>query len=329
MSATRLPTYARNAYQPRAARVASLVGAKRTTPDQRGWGQLADRSTEQARLNAKIVIVLPTGGTFEPRVMRDLAPLAELLLNVTNELGKASGFSLIHKWHPDGGLGSFVMRDIRESTAPSWHSWNVAFDLMTRGSPRQFTWRSVIPPWMVDLWESAGWGWGGRWGDGKQHKYDPHHFEYLGRPQDVPADIQRALEAANRIARQLRVTLPVKYRLRPAPAETTAQKITRLTAERDTAIARADAAERQLATVPGQIATAVEQARTEERARASVLVEQARNEERRRAASQLAAAKAAALTMVRTARGEITATATAAAESANARLDRLEQDLAR
>ena len=106
----------------------------------------------------------------------------------------------------------------------------------------------------------------------------------------------------------------------PPPPETDAQKIDRLTRE-------LAAAQRELATVPARIATAVEAARTEERARAAVMIEQARSEERRKAAAQVAAAKGGALTLARAARMDIADTAAQAAASISSRLDRLEQDL--
>lgn len=188
----RFPTYPIDAYPPEAPR---LRGVPRTPPDRRGWGSLSDTSREQLKKNTRISVTLATGASFEPRLMTELAPLAQLLLEQTVALG----FPLAHAAHPDGGLGSFVMRDIKGgSTAPSWHSWCVALDLMTKGSPRRNTWRSVIAPEMVELWESAGWGWGGRF----RNPFDPHHFEYRGRPEHVPADIERAKEAAARIARR-------------------------------------------------------------------------------------------------------------------------------
>lgn len=214
----RLKTYPRSAYPTRAPRVAKIVGARRTTPDQRGWGQLptgpgADK--KQRRKNVELAVVRPRDGrTFKPELMADLAPLGQLLMDIVTVIGaEAPEF---FEWRgaqesADGGIGSFYFRDIRESDEASWHSWCVALDLMTGGSPRDFRWRSVIPPWVVELFERAGFGWGGRWGDGKKSKYDPHHFEYLFTPADVARDIENALRAAAEIAKRFGIALPARF----------------------------------------------------------------------------------------------------------------------
>jgi hypothetical protein len=215
MSLPALRQYPRSAYPPIAQRIRKAPA--RTRPSARGWGELASTSKAQAAKNVRVVVRRSRDGkTWEPRCLPPAAPLAQLLFDITDYLGAnakdpADRFEFRGAQERQGGIGSYFMRDIRESDQPSWHSWNVAFDLMTKGSPRSFAWSSVIPPWMVELWEAAGFGWGGRWGNGKTSKYDPHHFEYRYRPGDISTDIENAKAAALRIARRLGVTLPTRF----------------------------------------------------------------------------------------------------------------------
>lgn len=56
----------------------------------------------------------------------------------------------------------------------SYHSWGIAVD-MDPSRNRMGT-RGDIPGWLVDIWESWGFKWGGNW-QGKQA--DPMHFELV------------------------------------------------------------------------------------------------------------------------------------------------------
>jgi hypothetical protein len=80
--------------------------------------------------------------------------------------------------------GSFVWRNIAGTDRPSAHSYGVSIDLNVQRShywrwqrpPSPIHWQNAIPQTIVDIFESEGFIWGGRW-----YHYDTMHFEY--RPE--------------------------------------------------------------------------------------------------------------------------------------------------
>lgn len=69
--------------------------------------------------------------------------------------------------------GCYVYRPKRNGAKPSTHSWGIAFDLNVRTN--QMGTAGDMDPRLVELIESFGFVWGGRWaGRGK----DPIHFQY-------------------------------------------------------------------------------------------------------------------------------------------------------
>lgn len=81
--------------------------------------------------------------------------------------------------------GTYLRRNIANTTRISAHSYGIAIDIVVRysnywewekNSAGKFTWTNQIPQSIVDAFESEGFAWGGRW-----YHYDTMHFEY--RPE--------------------------------------------------------------------------------------------------------------------------------------------------
>jgi len=129
-------------------------------------------------------------------IRAEVVDLITFLMKASNALG----YDIRKTEEPDGGCGTFVCRAIKQSDPPvaSNHSWGLAIDQNTKSNPMSKTWRSTTPPNVVDLWESAGWYWGGRY-PATTWYYDPMHFEYMGRPEDVAKDLENAKAAFKRL----------------------------------------------------------------------------------------------------------------------------------
>lgn len=177
--------YPRSAYKPMAPR---LVGVPRVYPNLSGWGSgWPDCQREK-------FVAVEIGGV-RVRVRGEAADLVGYLLSRTERLG----YDVRPAGEPCGGTWGVACRAIKgtDPPLPSWHSWGLAIDINASCNPMSTRWRCNIPPDIVDLWESAGFYWGGRY-DGT---HDPMHFEYLGRPADVAADIENARRAYRRLRR--------------------------------------------------------------------------------------------------------------------------------
>jgi hypothetical protein len=80
--------------------------------------------------------------------------------------------------------GSFMRRTVEGTDQPSPHAYGIALDINVNKShywrwqsPKAaFRWQNRIPQEIVDIFESEGFIWGGRW-----YHYDTMHFEY--RPE--------------------------------------------------------------------------------------------------------------------------------------------------
>jgi len=79
--------------------------------------------------------------------------------------------------------GSYVCRDVADSTARSMHAWGAAIDINADAAEywrwSRAGWHSRIPLEIVRIFERHGFIWGGRW-----YHYDTMHFEY--RPELLP-----------------------------------------------------------------------------------------------------------------------------------------------
>jgi len=148
-----------------------LAGASRNNAAARGWGPGWPNAQE-----SKMITV--TGGGVKVRVRREIAQLVETLLNLTDKT---------YNLKP-GACWGFANRPIRGTQTASNHSWGLAVDLNAEDNPMGSTFRSNIPPAVVKAWESCHFYWGGRY----TSRPDSMHFEYVGRPADVAADLKRA-----------------------------------------------------------------------------------------------------------------------------------------
>lgn len=193
--------YPREAYGPLAPRV---VNVKRTYPSERGWGP-GWPDCQPGKLETARSVRPSDGKTFNRPVRKEVVALFSFLMQATMDLG----YEFRTNAEPGGGVSTYVCRAIKgTTTAPSWHSWGLAIDINSAANPMllsgSVSWRSTQPPWMVDLWESSGFYWGGRYNKmGTVGYADAMHFEYCFRPGDVTLDLANARAAFARIKAQL------------------------------------------------------------------------------------------------------------------------------
>jgi hypothetical protein len=148
-----------------------LAGAYRNNAQARGWGPGWPNAQESKMLTV-------AGGGVKVRVRREIGPLVQALLTFTATV-----------YHLNvGECWGFANRAIRGTQTASNHSWGLAVDLNAPDNPMSSTFRTNIPPAVVHAWEASGFYWGGRY----VNTPDAMHFEYVGRPADVAADLARA-----------------------------------------------------------------------------------------------------------------------------------------
>lgn len=71
-------------------------------------------------------------------------------------------------------LGCFNPRAKRSNpSALSLHSWGIAVDMNASTNPYGAPLRTDIPAAWIEIWERAGWTWGGRW-----RTPDPMHWQW-------------------------------------------------------------------------------------------------------------------------------------------------------
>lgn len=166
-----MTAYTRNDYGPN-----PLAGKDRNNAKARGWGEGWPHCQ-----TSKWVKV-----TYEDQaviVRREVAPLVQVLLEITDRLG--------YDVNPAGQVNQTwgaACRAIRGTSTASNHSWALAVDLNSLANPMQSTFKSNIPPAVVHAWELCRWYWGGRY----SNRPDAMHFEYIGTPAQVAGDLARA-----------------------------------------------------------------------------------------------------------------------------------------
>jgi hypothetical protein len=166
-----MTNYTRAAYGPN-----PNAGKDRNNAQSRGWGTGWPKCQ-----SSKMVKV--THEDQSVNVRREIAELVATLLMVTDKLG--------YDVNPAGQVNQtwgFACRAIRGSSTASNHSWGLAVDINSLANPMQSTFRSNIPPAVVHAWEVCGFYWGGRYAN----RPDSMHFEYIGKPSDVAADLAQA-----------------------------------------------------------------------------------------------------------------------------------------
>jgi hypothetical protein len=151
------------------------------SPEQKGWGPgwPVDRWAEMARVTANRSLTAVN-------VHRRLARLVDFLLDQT----EARGYLL-----DQTQTGAYNNRPIAGTTTASNHSWGIALDLNWRRNPVSHDGRphTDYPPWLVPLWNSYGFAWGGNYVGSYR---DAMHFEFMGAPSDADDQTARALDAA-------------------------------------------------------------------------------------------------------------------------------------
>jgi hypothetical protein len=162
-----MPFHSRSAYGPD-----PHAGANRNNAAQRGWGSgWPNCQKKQARVS-KAGVVVP--------VRREIAELVAVLFEATEKRFKYDIKS--------GQTWGFACRAIRGTNVPSNHSWGLAVDINSLTNPMQSTFKSDMPPAMVQMWEACGFYWGGRY----RNRPDAMHYEYIFRPTDVAKHLTKA-----------------------------------------------------------------------------------------------------------------------------------------
>lgn len=142
---------------------------------------------------SKMVTLVRTDGMRLP-VRAELADLTAMLCDLTELMG----YDLVPGW-----CWGFACRAISGTKTASNHSWGLADDLNAPNNPYASTaWHAKnakgtfpfglrlscdIPEQVITLWETHGYGWGGRY----KTKPDPMHFEFLGSIADAAAYTDR------------------------------------------------------------------------------------------------------------------------------------------
>lgn len=166
-----MTAYSRSAYGSN-----PLAGASRNNAQARGWGPGWPNAQE-----SKMITV--AGGGIKVRVRREVGPLVQALLQLTAKVYVLKA----------GACWGFANRPIRGTRTASNHSWGLAIDLNAEDNPMGSSFHTDIPPAVVHTWEACHFYWGGRY----ENRPDTMHFEYVGRPADVAADLARARQLLN------------------------------------------------------------------------------------------------------------------------------------
>ncbi|MGH9156162.1 MAG: peptidoglycan-binding protein [Acidimicrobiales bacterium] len=136
-----------------------------TSAASRGWGAGWPVN------NAPRMTTVRAGG-IAVSVRAELVPLVEWLVNET----VARGYGL-----RQGQCWGFANRAIRGTKRPSNHSWGLAVDLNAPANPLGAQLVTDMPGWMVELWTSKSFRWGGSYTGRK----DAMHYEFMGTPDDA------------------------------------------------------------------------------------------------------------------------------------------------
>ena len=146
----------------------------------RGWGNPGGPKNPKTAAKFEAAnIVKVTGGGISVRVNRGIAPLVKYALDQT----VIRGYNLAGVADDWG----YANRYIRGSVSTlSNHAWGLALDLNATKNPMTSDGKNHtdMPAWMVALWQSLGFLWGGNY---KGIRHDTMHYEYMGTPQTAEA----------------------------------------------------------------------------------------------------------------------------------------------
>lgn len=144
----------------------------------RGWGT----GWPSCQTDKMVKVVSDDGHAVYVR--REIGTLVATLFKIGLKLGfDPNPTDLLQTW-------GFACRAIANTRTASNHSWGLAVDQRATENPYSTTFRSTIPPKVVNAWEICGFYWGGRY----TNKKDTMHFEFIGTPSSVAAYTAKALK---------------------------------------------------------------------------------------------------------------------------------------
>lgn len=158
-----MATYPKSAYK-------NLFSSSPSSAKSRGWGNGWPNCQ-----TSKIRTIVAEGGPegdIRVSVRAEVAEMVRDLLEATDRLYNIKPTS----------TGAYNCRPIGGTQTASNHSWGLAIDINWNDNPQSSTFKSTIPPKVVEMWQKAGWYWGGFY---TRAKPDTMHFEYTGKPSDV------------------------------------------------------------------------------------------------------------------------------------------------
>lgn len=142
----------------------------------RGWGS----GWPNCQTSKMVKVVSDAGHSVNVR--REIGPLVATLFQIQVIRGyDPNPTSLLQTW-------GFACRAIANTRTASNHSWGLAIDNRATENPYSTTFKSTIPPKVVNDWEVCGFYWGGRY----TNKKDTMHFEYIGTPAQVAGHLAKA-----------------------------------------------------------------------------------------------------------------------------------------
>lgn len=158
-----MPTYPRSAYK-------NLFSSSPSSAKSRGWGN-GWPNCQTSKMKT-IVAEGGAGGDIRVTVRAEVAAMVRDLLEATDRLYNIKPSS----------TGAYNCRPIAGTRTASNHSWGLAIDINWNDNPQKRPLHSEIPPKVVEMWQKAGWYWGGFY---TRATPDAMHFEYSGKPSDV------------------------------------------------------------------------------------------------------------------------------------------------
>jgi hypothetical protein len=197
--------------EPRSAYVDPPATIHPPTPAaDRGWYAGWSDNCAPVAARTRIEIARPSDGAlFRFSVDSRLASLFTEFLSLAQTDGRHElrrPLELSDNDRPQGGNGSFACRPIKgsEPPRPSNHSTATAIDVWTRSNPqvRDGRFISTIHPEVVELAAAALIYWGGWYYDVANDYVDAMHFEFMGRPEDVPGALTALVAKADEIRRR-------------------------------------------------------------------------------------------------------------------------------
>lgn len=101
--------------------------------------------------------------------------LSELIDRLTRETA-LQGYIFGVPGNPSYGCWGYNCRSIGGGNTPSNHSWGLAVDINAPRNPQKSPLTTDMPDWMINLWKSYGFRWGGEYSGTP----DAMHYEFMG-----------------------------------------------------------------------------------------------------------------------------------------------------